>query len=191
MLELDSHAYNVKRFYRVNPLETLKKTDRMVECLPTTYSVQMSKPNETYINIVKLCVGIDSVEHLQAWRAQKAAEALTRGETYVSSHTTRMWPKRERELLAGGSLYWVVKGAIQLRQTILGFDEVIGHDGIRRCKIVMDPKLILTHNAIRRPFQGWRYLKAEDAPQDLPQGRKPSEVLPVAMEQDLANLGVL
>ncbi|MBV1864381.1 MAG: DUF1489 domain-containing protein [Rhodobacteraceae bacterium] len=151
----------------------------------------MSKPNDSYINIVKLCVGIDSVEHLQDWRAQKAAEALVRKAPYVSSHTTRMWPKREAELLNGGSLYWVIKGVIQIRQKILRFDEVIGGDGIRRCKIVMDSQLIRTHGAIRRPFQGWRYLKADESPPDLPQGRKPAEVLPLAMQQDLANLGVL
>lgn len=151
----------------------------------------MSKLNKKHINIVKLCVGIDSVEHLQDWRALKAAEALAHGETYISSHTTRMWPKRESEIVAGGSLYWVIKGAIQVRQKILRFEEVIGHDGIRRCKIVMEAELILTHNAIRRPFQGWRYLKVEDSPLDLPRGSKPSEALPLAMEQDLANLGVI
>lgn len=160
-------------------------------CPYTTYSVVMSKTNGKYINLVKLCVGIDSVEHLQDWRAQKTAEALSRKEEYVSFHTTRMWPKRDAELLCGGSLYWVIKGVIQVRQKILRFDEVIGGDGIRRCRIIMDPRLILTHGAMRRPFQGWRYLKVEDSPPDLPQGSKPAEMLPTAMAQDLAELGVL
>ena len=65
--------------------------------------------------------------------------------------------------LDGGSIYWVIKRFIQCRQRILRLDEVIGGDGIRRCAIVLDPELILTTQVPRRPFQGWRYLKAEDA----------------------------
>jgi len=151
----------------------------------------MSKRNQSYINLVKLCVGIDSVEHLQEWRAQKAAEALAGGLAYVSSHTTRMWPKQEDALLQGGSLYWVIRGAIQIRQKITGFEEVIGGDGIRRCKIVMHPELIRTQSALRRPFQGWRYLRPEESPADLSAGGEYSESLPVVMAQELSELGVL
>lgn len=107
-----------------------------------------------------------------------------------SLHITRMWPKREAELLDGGSIYWVIKGAIQLRQRLIGFEEIIGEDGIRRCGFMLDPELIRTTNALRRPFQGWRYLKSEDAPSDLGAVRENDDALPEEMQQSLAKLGV-
>ncbi len=150
----------------------------------------MSKNNYTYTNLIKLCVGIDSVEHLVDWRAQQAAQALAKGQKYISAHTTRMWPKREAELLNGGSLYWVIKGEIQIRQRLLRFDEVIGADGVRRCKMILDPKIIRTHSAQRRPFQGWRYLGPADAPPDLETGNTKQDAIPAALAQELAALGV-
>jgi hypothetical protein len=107
-----------------------------------------------------------------------------------SLHITRMWPKREAELLDGGSIYWVIKGAIQARQRLIGFDEIIGEDGIRRCGFMLDPDLIRTTNAIKRPFQGWRYLKDGDAPSDLGVVRENEAELPEDMQQSLAKLGV-
>jgi len=106
-------------------------------------------------------------------------------------HVTRMWPKRSAALLNGGSLYWVIKGQIQCRQRILRLDEVIGDDGIRRCGIVFDPEIIRTQAPIKRPFQGWRYLRHEDAPPDLPRGREYEEALPVELNRALAEIGVL
>ena len=108
-----------------------------------------------------------------------------------SLHITRMWPKREKELLDGGSIYWVIKGAIQLRQRLIGFDEIIGADCIRRCGFKLDPELIPTTKALRRPFQGWRYLKSEDSPSDLSTNREAYDDLPEDMQQTLARLGVL
>ena len=146
-------------------------------------------PDDT-INLVKLCVGIDSVEHLVEWRRNRAALAQSKGEEDASSHTTRMWPKQEKSLLNGGSLYWVIKGNIQIRQRLLRLDEAIGHDGIRRCKIVLEPLLIRTNLAPRRPFQGWRYLKPEDAPADLPQARGTDDSLPKELELALSEIGL-
>lgn len=138
------------------------------------------------INLVKLCVGADSVEDLIAWRdARKAQDP-----GHVSRHVTRMWPKREAELLNGGSLYWVFKGVILARQRVLRLEEVIGHDGIRRCGIVLDEKLIRTQPAPRRPFQGWRYLTPGDAPADLPQTRRNETPLPPELSAALAEIGV-
>jgi hypothetical protein len=102
-----------------------------------------------------------------------------------------MWPKRESEILAGGSIYWVIKGSIQARQRILRLDEVIGEDGVRRCAIVLDPELVKTQSTLKRPFQGWRYLKPEDAPMDLPRGRTDEEPLPTELASALAEIGVL
>ncbi|WGI21356.1 DUF1489 domain-containing protein [Amylibacter sp. IMCC11727] len=145
----------------------------------------MSK--STYMNLIKLCVGADSFEDQARWIAQRKAAG---GPNYLSSHVTRMWPKQEAEILKGGSLYWVIKGAIQARQKIVRLDEVIGQDGIRRCAIVMEPELIRTNTAIRRPFQGWRYLKPEDAPADLPKSRVKDDALPKDLALALADIGL-
>ncbi len=138
------------------------------------------------LNLLKLCVGVDSIEDLIAWRTKRNPNWAD----VPSRHVTRMWPKREAELLAGGSLYWVIKGAIQARQTIVGLEEVIGEDGIRRCAILLDPQLIRTSNAVRRPFQGWRYLQAEDAPADLIADRPHEDSLPPELSLALAEIGV-
>jgi len=138
------------------------------------------------LHLIKLCVGVDSIEDLIAWRIKRNPNWAA----VPSRHVTRMWPKREAELLAGGSLYWVIKGAIQARQTIIGLEEVIGEDGIRRCAILLDPQLIRTSNAVRRPFQGWRYLKAEDAPADLSADRPHEDSLPPELSLALAEIGV-
>lgn len=102
-----------------------------------------------------------------------------------------MWPKREAELLNGGSIYWVIKGVIQCRQHIVRLDEYIGQDGIRRCAIVLDPATVRTQSSLKRPFQGWRYLPKSDAPPDLPKGRATEDPLPVELNRALAEIGVL
>lgn len=139
------------------------------------------------INLIKLSVGTESVEDLTAWQALPQAQTADG----LPRHVTRMWPKREADLLNGGSIYWVIKGVIQARQRVLRLDEVQGQDGIRRCAIVLDPELKHTVQALKRPFQGWRYLKPEDSPADLPKGRTTEEPLPAELSAALAEIGVL
>lgn len=139
------------------------------------------------LHLIKLCVGAEQVRDLTDWQASPRAK----GPDGRPRHVTRMWPKRADEVLDGGSLYWVFKGLVLCRQRILRFDEVIGGDGIRRCGIVLDPEAIAVTAAPRRPFQGWRYLPAEDAPRDLPKGRESEAPLPPEMQSALADLGVL
>ena len=138
------------------------------------------------VHLLKLCVGAESVDDLLEWHRTHPSPFPT-GER---RHVTRMWPKREAEVLAGGSLYWVIKGVILCRQRILRLDEVDRGDGIRRCGIVMDPQVIRTEAAARRPFQGWRYLSPEDAPRDLPKGRESDSALPEEMALALAEIGL-
>jgi len=139
------------------------------------------------IHLVKLCVGASAVEDLENWQTSRA-----QGRTdYLPRHVTRMWPKRESELVNGGSLYWVFKGLILARQPVLRLEEVIGEDGIRRCGIVMQREIIRTQSAPRRPFQGWRYLLSRDAPADLPQTRAGDDALPVELSSELASIGIL
>ncbi|WP_282118950.1 DUF1489 family protein [Ruegeria atlantica] len=142
---------------------------------------------DKYINLIKLSVGSESVDTLMEW--QDSRKPLY--EDGLPRHVTRMWPKREAEILNGGSIYWVIKGVVQCRQKILRLDEVRGEDGIRRCAIVLDPEVHRTQNALKRPFQGWRYLKPEDTPADLPKGRAEDDSLPDDLNRALADIGVL
>ena len=138
-------------------------------------------------NLIKLSVGSESVEGLADWQSLPQAQ----GADGLPRHITRMWPKREAEILNGGSIYWVIKGVILCRQRVLRFDEVIGGDGIRRCAIVLEPELHRTVQATKRPFQGWRYLKPEDSPADLPKGHAHEDALPPELAGALADIGVL
>ncbi len=138
------------------------------------------------LNIIKLSVGSDTVESMVAWQAS----AQAKGPDGLPRHVTRMWPRREKELLDGGSIYWVVQGIVQCRQRILRLDEVVRADGIRRCGIVLDPEVIRTQTAPKRPFQGWRYLPAQDAPADLPENRQNEDSLPASLSAALADIGV-
>ncbi|SHI97027.1 DUF1489 family protein [Wenxinia saemankumensis] len=139
------------------------------------------------LHMLKLSVGTDSVEDLAAWQASGRA-ATHDG---LPRHRTRMWPRRAAELLDGGSIYWVIKGVILARQPILRLDEVTGEDGIPRCQIVLKPGLIRTAAVPRRPFQGWRYLPADEAPPDLSESRQREDALPPKLSAALAEIGVL
>lgn len=139
------------------------------------------------LHLIKLSVGTTSVEDLDAWHRDPRAK----GPDGLPRHVTRMWPRREAEILDGGSIYWVIQGLVQCRQPILRLDEVIGGDGIRRCAIVLEPGLIRTATATRRPFQGWRYLEARDAPPDLGRARASEDSLPPELSAALAEIGVI
>lgn len=139
------------------------------------------------IHLVKLSVGSSSVEQIMTWQASRPAQ----GPDGLPRHITRMWPKRADEILNGGSIYWVVKGIIQCRQPILRLDEVTGSDGIRRCAVVLKPEITRTMTAPKRAFQGWRYLKPEDAPADLPSHRQSEDPLPADLNAALADIGVI
>lgn len=139
------------------------------------------------LNLIKLSVGSESVESLIDWQRNRSRQI--KGNRYF--HITRMWPKREAELLDGGSIYWVIQGVVQARQKIVGLEEVIGDDGIRRCAILLDEDIVRTEPQRKRPFQGWRYLDAADAPRDLTAREvEQSADLPPKLMAALAEIGV-
>lgn len=135
------------------------------------------------LHLIKLCVGADGPDDLARWQKQHFSSR-------PPEHLTRMWPKREAELLAGGSIYWVFKGTLLARQRLLGFQERIGEDGITRCALQLNPKLVRVIPTPRRAFQGWRYLSAEDAPPDLTQSRQRETALPPKLAAELAEMGL-
>ena len=127
------------------------------------------------VHLVKLCVGAESVEDLLRWEKARGA---------VSFVHTRNRPTRAQELLDGGSLYWVIKGAILCRRRIVSID----HDEAeQRCLIGLSTEHFPTEAQPRRPFQGWRYLKASDAPRDLIEGESD---LPPEVARALKEAGV-
>jgi len=149
------------------------------------------KPGTGGLHMVKLCVGTDTVEELADWREEVRVKRLAAGLDPRIHHVTRMWPRRADELLDGGSLYWVVRGLILVRQKIDALEEAIGEDGIRRCAIVLSPDLIRTEPRPRRPFQGWRYLAGADVPPDLNPRAEAESELPAEMRMALLQLGII
>ena len=143
------------------------------------------------VHLIKLCVGADSVEDLAAWIDETLAARRADGRPVEQIHTTRMAPKRRDEILDGGSLYWVVRGVVCVRQRLLDLRSAVGADGIRRCELVLEPKLVLTERRFRGPFQGWRYLEAKDAPADIATDDADGTRPPEEMRAALAELGLL
>ena len=142
------------------------------------------------LNLLKLCVGATSIEDQQSWIERTLAKKRAHGLAEEHIHTTRMVPKLIDELLDGGSLYWVIKGNIQVRERLIDIRPFTDKEGIRRCDLVMDGKLVPTQWQPRRAFQGWRYLKVEDAPADLA-GDGGIASLPPGLRSELADLGLL
>jgi hypothetical protein len=139
------------------------------------------------LNLVKLCVGVTTIEELADWISSLRDPS---GKPREQVHTTRMIPRRMDELLDGGSLYWVIKGNVQVRQRLLDVRPFRGDDGIERCHLVLDRELVPTFWQPRRAFQGWRYLTPADAPADL-SCAKGAASLPPSLRLELAQLGLL
>jgi len=142
------------------------------------------------LNLIKLCVGVDSVDDLRRSVEDRVAQRRASGEEEVLRHITRMTPKRGDEIAGTGSLYWVIRGFIQVRQPVLRLDAFTDADGVHRCAIVLAPDLVPTRMAPRRPFQGWRYLSAAEAPADDTAGETEDD-MPPEMRRELADLGLL
>ncbi|HQU00901.1 MAG TPA: DUF1489 family protein, partial [Acetobacteraceae bacterium] len=69
------------------------------------------------LHIVKLAVGVRDVPHLTEIQARRLkADPPLR-------HQTRNAPRRAPEIIDGGSIYWVITGAILVRQRILDIIE--------------------------------------------------------------------
>ena len=94
------------------------------------------------LHILKLAVGCESVKELKGRVAERMAIAKQKGLPLRHVHVTRMTPKRDAEILAGGSLYWVIKGEIAAREKIIAIEPFRDKDGIGRCRLVMQPKVI-------------------------------------------------
>jgi hypothetical protein len=144
------------------------------------------------VHLVKLAVGIETIDHLRERQKQRYEESRADGAKPVLRILTRNTPRRADELLEDdGSLYWVVKGRILVRQRITAVEPATGRDGTPRCAIHLDRKLVRVEPRRSRPFQGWRYLEAENTPADLAPGRQAEREPPPEMAAELRELGLI
>ncbi len=125
------------------------------------------------LHLIKLAVGCESVKELKSWVAERMQTAKKKGLPLHHIHITRMTPKRVDELLAGGSLYWVIRGEIAAREKI------------------MQPKVVAVLPRPMRPFQGWRYFVQTDVPPDLKSAGAGIAAMPEPLRRELRDLGLL
>jgi hypothetical protein len=138
------------------------------------------------LHLIKLAVGADDIAAVARWQT---TYRLPNGNARMR---TRMMPKRIEDLLDGGSLYWVIKRAIQVRQTIRVVREDRDENGKPQCIVELDPKLVETEPYPFRPFQGWRYLKPDAAPPDIRSGSVYIDPkMPPALRVELRRLGLI
>ena len=132
------------------------------------------------LHISKVAVGCASVEALRRRQQARLADG-------VVPITTRYRPRRADELI-GGSIYWIVKHRIAVRQAIIGFAD---SEVDRRTIIRLDPELVAVRALPRRAHQGWRYLDPADAPPDLDAGGDGLGALPPTLAERLALLALI
>ena len=144
------------------------------------------------LHLIKLCVGCDSIEDLASWQAERLGQMKRDGIKPELFHRTFQMPKRRDELLDGGSIYWVIKGVIQARQPLFDLREGIKDDGSPCALLMLRKTLVPVRPTPRRAFQGWRYLRADEAPADIKPGSGDQVVeMPAKLRRDLAELGLL
>lgn len=132
------------------------------------------------LHMTKVAFGAQSLADIHGW----FAEGGRRGAGEEARLTTRYLPKRHAEMI-GGSVFWILKHQLVARSEILGFEEAEGG----RTAIVISTRLVEVRPKPRRAHQGWRYLDAADAPEDLRAGED-GDVLPGHLAHELARLGL-
>jgi len=143
------------------------------------------------VHLIKLCVGVDTVKELAGWQEDRLKHLKRAGKTHELCHRTLQTPRRRDDVLDGGSLYWVIKGFVLVRQRILDLRADVKEDGTACCGIVLDAELVATRVHPRRAFQGWRYLEAADAPRDAQGVGAGNDEIPRAMREDLRELRLI
>lgn len=137
------------------------------------------------VHIRKLAAGVTDIEELEAIHAGRLQDSD------ILYTYTRNTPKRQKELLDGGSIYWVIKGQFRVRQEILGFQTEVDEEGRKYCLIILKPGLIRTELKAQKAFQGWRYFLDSDVPRDLDASQLIDQDLPDDMAEELRGLGLL
>lgn len=147
----------------------------------------MSAPHVPVLHLVKLAVGVRDLPHLRALQAERVSREPP------LRHRTRNTPRRAAEILAGGSMFWVIAGALGARQRIIDIRDDHWDDGAPCAGLVLDPELIAVRWRQMKPFQGWRYLPEADAPADVGGGGPAvgEDDLPETLRRELETLCLL
>lgn len=133
------------------------------------------------VHIIKMAPGLRRLSELQDWASSRFAG----GDVIIG---TRNRPKREEELLNGGSLYWVFATQVLGRQRVIGLDAHANRE--KGCLIRLSPEIVPVAPTPKRAFQGWRYLDPDGAPRDLPQGRAGDDEVPEHVAKVMAEMGL-
>ncbi len=144
-------------------------------------------PITPILHLIKLAVGVRDLPHLCAIQAERIAREPP------LRHRTRNTPRRAAEIVAGGSMFWVIGGVLSARQRILDIREDRWDDGAPCAGLVLDAELVPVRGRRMKPFQGWRYLPDADAPTDAT-ALSPAEgadILPEPLRRELATLCLL
>ncbi len=136
------------------------------------------------VHLIKLSVGVRDLEHLREVQAARAALGPLR-------HLTRSFPRRAEEVVAAGSIFWVVGGLLLARQRVVDIVVARREDDTPCTALMLDPALVAVAPRPVRPFQGWRYLEAEAAPADLGAGAGDGGEMPARLRAELMVLGLL
>jgi hypothetical protein len=143
------------------------------------------------VHLLKMAVGIDSVAHLAEVQKLRLERAIAPGGTGDLRHFTRHAPRRAGEVAGGGSMFWIIRGYVRVRQRIVGIERVAGREGRKRCALILDPDLVKTELAAHKPIQGWRYLDPGAAPRDMDISAPEVTSIPPDMAAELRALGLL
>jgi len=137
------------------------------------------------LHLMKLAVGIRDRAHLAAVQTRRGlADPPLR-------HLTRSHPRRAAEILAGGSIYWVIGGLLSVRQRILAITAAAREDGTPGTALHLDPTLVAVVPRPVKAFQGWRYLAPAEAPADVGVLGDAPGALPEDLERVLRELCLL
>jgi hypothetical protein len=139
------------------------------------------------LHLTKLAVGVRDINHLRELQADRARRSPP------LRHRTRSFPRRHQEVIDGGSMYWVISGTMLVRQRIVDIIEDKRDDGTACTGLILDQALVPLSGRPTKPFQGWRYLRPDDAPQDLAlgPGALGEDELPSALRRELQVLCLL
>lgn len=143
-----------------------------------------------YVNLLRTGVGVDSIDHLYELQEFRRTSPDSNGFAFL---TTRNTPTRANDLINGGSVYWIIRQQICVRQIIADIQTHKDEDGRSFCLVLLDPALILTNPVPHRHIQGWRYLAPEKAPADLRpfEPHQQTDDIDPRLAKDLAAAGLL
>lgn len=141
------------------------------------------------LHILKVAAGISSIEELEQVVDRYSYKDKDLGQ--IMAMSSRNTPQRRSELLAGGSVFWIIKRQIVARAELVDIRPEERLDGRKGCQMCIKPNVIRTVPHAKNGFQGWRYFQAENAPADLITGDSDAGTGSTELAAELQSLGLL